>query len=291
MLRPNKVKVAVLYNLVEKPTDNIPLPQDWGKIIKRFRDSYVGHQAGVSHDLFICSSGTALSASSRGLLHGLKYTAIEYKGSGWDIGAYQYCARRLLAYDLVLFLNSQAFIVQDDWLSYFAAAFKKHGPGIYGSSSSFEVAPHIRTSSFAVSPKLLLRYPLQVRSRYDACVFEHSPTNFSLWALSNNVPVYVVMRSGAYKLLESRQSENIFRRGTQDDLLVNDRHTIIYRLSVGDEREQLEKLADGEIKTEFVYLNGLEHLISRYRTLQAMRRVASSLKGWPKSRRLTNSKL
>ncbi len=272
------MNIAVIYNLVEKPTDNIPLPNDWTGIIKRFRDSYVRHQAGVSHDLFICSSGAALSASTMKFLDELDYKTIEYKGNGWDIGAYQYCARHLLAYDLVMLLNSQAFVVQDDWLSYFAVAYKKNGQGVYGASSSFEVAPHIRTSCFAVSPELLLHYPLQVRSRYDACVFEHSPSNFSLWALSQNLPVYVVMRSGAYKLFESRAGGDIFRRGSQSDLLVNDRHTIIYAKSFGEEKLLLERLADGEIKTDFIYLKGIKYLITRFKLLQALMRMASGLK-------------
>lgn len=277
------MKLAVLYNLVEKPTDAPALPENWGYIVRRFIDSYTSHKAGITHDLYICSSGAELSSSSRELLEGLEYHAITYKGLGWDIGAYQYCARRLVSYDLVFFLNSQAFVIQDNWLRYFSAAYENHGPGVYGASSSFEVSPHIRTSSFAVSPSLLLRYPLKVRSRYDACVFEHSPKNFSLWALSKNFPVYVVMRSGAYKLLDSREGGNIFRRGTQEDLLINDRHTLIYRASADHERKRLEWLADGKIPSEFRYLNRFGRVVARHKTLQNARALFSRIKKWPKS--------
>lgn len=272
------MKIAVLYNLVEKPTDNIPLPENWGNIVRRFVYSYSNFEAGFPHDLYVCSSGAPLSLSSRELLQGLNYRSFAYTGGGWDIGAYQYCARFLRSYDLVICLNSQAYIAQDNWLRYFAEAYGNHGPGIYGASSSFEVSPHIRTSSFAFPPKLIGDYPLTVRCRYDACIFEHSPENFSLWALSKNIPVYVVMRTGAYPLLESRRGENIFRRGTQENLLIRDRHSIIFDAADDGERIRLEKLADGEIDVNFVYLGRINHLIARYAVLRRVRAFSSAIK-------------
>lgn len=272
------MKLALLYNVVEKPTDNIPLPENWGDIVRRFVRSYVNFEAGFSHDLYVCSSGAPLSLSSQELLQGLNYRSIVYTGAGWDIGAYQYCARLLRSYDLVVCLNSQAYIAQDNWLKYFAEAYSNHGPGVYGASSSFEVSPHIRTSSFAFSPQLIIDYPLTVRCRYDACVFEHSPRNFSLWARSENMPVYVVMRSGAYELLESRRGKNVFRRGTQEDLLIRDRHSIIYDRAEEGERVHLEKLADGEIEINFVYLNKMDHFVEQYAALRKARLVASTIK-------------
>lgn len=272
------MKIAVLYNLVEKPTDNIPLPENWGDIVERFVNSYLEYDAGLSHDLYVCASGAALSLSSQELLRGLNYGSFVYRGGGWDIGAYQYCARYLQSYDLVLCLNSQAYLSQYNWLKHFAEAYRNYGPGVYGASSSFEVSPHVRTSSFAFSPRLILDYPLTVRCRYDACVFEHSPGNFSLWARSKNLPVYVVMRSGAYELLESRRGKNVFRRGTQEDLLIRDRHAIIYDRAEVAERVHLEKLADGDIEINFSYLNKMDHFVERYAALRKARLVASAIK-------------
>lgn len=274
------MKLALLYNVVEEPTDNIPLPENWGDIVRRFVQSYVNFEAGFSHHLYVCSSGAPLSSSSKKLLQGLNYKSFVYTGGGWDIGAYQYCARFLQSYDLVVCLNTQAYISQDNWLKHFAEAYSNYGPGVYGASSSFEVSPHIRTSSFAFSPRLIIDYPLTVRCRYDACVFEHSPKNFSLWALRNGYAVYVVIRSGAYKLLESRRGKNIFRRGTQEDLLIRDRHSIIYDGAEDSARLQLEKLADGEIGINFVYLSKIDRFISRYAVLMRGRFIVSSIKKW-----------
>lgn len=273
------MKIAVVYNLVEKPTGDIPLPDNWDIVIKRFANSFVNYDSGCSHDLYICSSGGPLSDSSKEIFRNINYKkSITYTGGGWDIGAYQFCAKQLENYDFVICLNSQAYIAYADWLESFKNAFKRHGVGIYGASSSFEVAPHIRTSCIAFSPRLINNYPLKVCCRYDACVFEHSPKNFSLWALKQGLPVMVVMRSGIYSLLESRRKPNIFRHGSQEELLINDRHTAIYNEATSIERELLEKLANGETKKEFHYLNPIRHFVARHAGLEKYQNYIVKLK-------------
>lgn len=272
------MKIAVLYNIVEQATDDIPLPDNWSDIIRRFRDAYLAHPAGVEHDLFLCASGSTLSVRSQQLFEGLQYRALSYFGKGWDIGAYQHCAKLLQDYELVLFLNSQAFVVTDGWLRFFVDAYKAHGPGIYGASSSFEVAPHIRTCAFAATPQLLMRYPLRVRSRYDACVFEHSPTNFAQWAIGRGLPVRVVLRSGSHSLAESRRLPEVFRRGTQKELIINDRHSVIYAQAVTADRQYLERSADGEVSVDFCYQSRLKRLLADHPPLQALWRAISVLR-------------
>lgn len=268
----------MLYNLVEQATGDIPLPDHWKDILKRFRDSYISHPAGVEHDFYICASGASLSRSSKELFGGLNYRELRYKGRGWDIGAYQHCAKQLTMYDLVVFLNSQSFIVIDGWLRYFVEAYSTFGPGVYGASSSFEVAPHIRTSAFAASPQLLIEYPFKTRSRYDACLFEHSPKNFSLWALQQGFPVRVILRRGSLSLAESRQEENIFRRGAQENLIINDRHTLIYSQADVDEKLHLERLADGLIPEDFVFRNRIKCIFMEHPLTIKLRRIINFMR-------------
>jgi hypothetical protein len=275
------MKIAVLYNLTEKPTTTIPLPDNWGLVVRRFAESYAVHTAGYAHDFYICSSGGALSSASKEAFESVKYNSFVYTGGGWDIGAYQYCAKFLLNYDLVVCFNSQAHISSHNWLRYFVEAFETYGVGVYGTSSSFEVAPHIRTSCIAFSPRLIGQYPLKVRCRYDACVFEHSPKNFSLWALNKGLFVGVVSGSGITPLLGSRDGSNIFRRGSQEDLLIKDRHTIIYDKAGPSEREYLGKLADGIIVNDFKFLSRIDHFTARHTPLEKLRTFFS-----PKIKRL-----
>ena len=279
---PLSMKIAVVYNWVEKATDATPMPEGWTGILRRFAESYRTFDAGYEHDLYVCVSGAPLTQHSTTILAGIQFRLLRYDGGGWDIGAYQHTAKQLLNYDFVVCLNSQAHIRKANWLSFFAAAFERFGVGVYGSSSSFEISPHIRTCCIAFTPRLILEYPLEVRCRYDAAVFEHSPRNFSQWALEKGLPVCVVGQSGVDHLAHSRNRPDIFRRGSQAELLIHDRHTIIYSSASPAEKERLEKQADGKLDEPFVFLGPIHHMVVRhplFRTARAVRnRARESLK-------------
>jgi hypothetical protein len=267
------MKIAVVYNWVEKATDAVPMPTGWTDVLRRFAESYRTFDAGYEHDLYICSSGAPLNQESTAVLAGIKFSVLRYDGGGWDIGAYQDAAKHLLNYDFVVCLNSQAHIVKANWLSFFAGAFERFGVGVYGASSSFEISPHIRTCCIAFTPRLILEYPLAVVCRYDAVVFEHSPKNFSQWALEKGLPVCVVGQSGVDALADSRIRPNIFRRGSQAELLINDRHTIIYNNALPAEKDRLEKQADGKLDEPFVFLSPIRHMMVRHPLFRQARAV------------------
>lgn len=271
------MKIAVVYNWVEKSTDAVPLPEGWNDILKRFVQSYSAFDAGYAHDLYICASGASLSESSKNILGETHFDVLRYNGGGWDIGAYQGAAKHLMKYDFMVCLNSQAHIHKANWLRYFAAAFEQFGAGVYGASSSFEISPHIRTCCIAFTPALIQEYPLDIRCRYDAVVFEHSPKNFSRWALEKGYSVYVVYQSGVDPLRESRNRGDIFRRGSQEELLVHDRHTILYDSASSAEKEHLARQADGKLDEPFSFLGPIRHFLVRHplaRKARAVRNLA-----------------
>jgi len=272
------MKIAVVYNWVEKATDAIPLPEGWTDVLRRFVESYRAFDAGYAHDLYICASGAPLTQCSTGILAATQFRALRYNGGGWDIGAYQHAAKHLLDYDFVVCLNSQAHIRQANWLRRFAEAFERFGVGVYGASSSFQGSPHIRTCCIAFTPRLILDYPLTVRCRYDACVFEHSPKGFSVWALAKGLPVCVVTRSGVEQLAESRNRPDIFRRGSQGDLLIHDRHTLVYNSASPAEKERLERQADGKLDEPFMFLGPIHHMVVRYPLLEKTRGLALAVR-------------
>jgi hypothetical protein len=267
------MKIAVVYNWVEKATDAAPLPQGWTDILRRFVESYRAFYAGYAHDLYICVSGASLTQHSMAILAGTHFKALRYNGGGWDIGAYQHAAKHLLDYDFVICLNSQAHVIKANWLLFFAQAFEKFGVGVYGASSSFETFPHIRTCCIAFPPRLILEYPLDARCRYDAELFEHSPRGFSPWAIEKGLPVCVVTQSGVDQLAESRNRPNIFRRGSQGELLIHDRHTIIYSSASPAEKEQLERKADGKLDEPFRFKGPIRHMLRRQPLLRKARAV------------------
>jgi hypothetical protein len=267
------MKIAVVYNWVEKATDAAPLPQGWTDILRRFVESYRVFNAGYAHDLYICVSGASLSQHSMAILAGTQFRVLRYNGGGWDIGAYQHAAKHLLDYDFVICLNSQAHIVKANWLLFFVQAFEKFGVGVYGASSSFETFPHIRTCCIAFPPRLILEYPLDARCRYDAELFEHSPKGFCPWAIEKGLPVCVVTQSGVDQLADSRNRPNVFRRGSQGELLIHDRHTIIYSSASPAEKEQLERKADGKIDEPFRFKGPIRHMLRRQPLLRKARAV------------------
>jgi hypothetical protein len=272
------MKIAVVYNWVEKATDAIPLPAGWTDILRRFVESYRAFDAGYAHDLYVCASGAPLTRYSAEILSGSQFRVLRYDGGGWDIGAYQQAARNLLRYDFVVCLNSQAHIRQANWLRHFAEAFERFGIGVYGASSSFQVSPHIRTCCIAFTPHLILDYPLDVRCRYEACVFEHSPQSFSLWALKKGLPVCAVTRSGVDQLAESRNRSDIFRRGNQGNLLIHDRHTIVYGNASPAEKERLERQADGKLQEPFMFLGPIQHMVARHPLLRKTHGLAVAVR-------------
>jgi hypothetical protein len=272
------MKIAVVYNWVERATDDIPLPENWIDILKRFVGSYRAFDAGYAHDLYICASGAPLTRDSTEILSGTRFGVLRYNGGGWDIGAFQHAAKHLSHYDFVVCLNSQAHIRHAGWLRHFAEAFERFGVGVYGASSSFQVSPHIRTCCIAFTPRLILEYPLEIRCRYDACVFEHSPKGFSLWALEQGLPVCVVTRSGVDPLAESRKRPDIFRRGSQGDLLIHDRHTILYDSASPAARERLEEQADGKLDEPFLFLGPIHHMLVRNPLLKKTHSLAVAVR-------------
>jgi hypothetical protein len=263
------MKTAVLYNLVERPTSKKnPLPKNWPEIIKRFKNSYLEFKSGFDHDLIICTSGSEMTEGSKEIFRNIRYQTFAYYGRGWDVGAYQYAATKLKGYQKVLFLNSEAHVCSDDWLGKFSAAWEQHGSGVYGSSSSFEIAPHIRTCAMMTSPTLVLKYPYRIRSRYDAGLFENSPKNFSLWAAFSGIPVYVVLKNSSPSLFRSRCQAGVFRSEEQQELIIQDRHSLLFKSASQEQKLESSRRASGESRRCFEYVSSWKRpLLPLYESL------------------------
>lgn len=241
----SKSRIAVLYNLVQRPSSAEPLPANWGEIINRFYQSYLSCDAGIAHDLIlVITNPNKPDVSYRDRFSNLRHDVIHYTGNGWDIGAYQDAAQYLTDYDVVMCLNSQAFPVKENWLLSFYREFSRYGTGVFGACSSFQIYPHIRTASIVTTPELLNSYPLRVRSRQEGCIFEHSSHNFSLWALGLGIPVGTVSTHGFTSLQDSRCLPNVFRKGDQSALLVEDRHTLHFKALSASEKGHYTHMTD-----------------------------------------------
>ncbi len=238
------MKIAVLYvRVLVRADPKAPMHFPYEKAHERFLATYKQFRPKIPHDLIVVNCG---SHDDYTPFDDVVDRYFYYDGFGWDCGTYQAIVPSL-EYDLVLCLNTISYFWRDNWLEPFVAAFDKHGKGVYGATGSYESHPHLRTPSIAVSPKLLREYPLLVTSRKSCIQFESGPTNFTLWAESAGYPTMMVAADGVYSKADWRKPENVFRKGSQHNCLIWDRHTLLWQEADDGLKARLTKAADGEL--------------------------------------------
>lgn len=237
------VKTTVLYTRVLGKSDaSAPDPAYYEPFCQRFKRTYLNCQPTVEHELVICNCGIKQGAND--FFYGIAQREIYYTGPGWDIGAYQHAAR-VLDTELLVCLAAPVYFWTKGWLERIVAAAKAHGPGLYGAMASNQNHPHLRTGAIAATPKILRDYPKTAASHMDCCQIESCPGNLTDWAARKNYAVLMVAATGEFGPKQWRTPENIFRRGTQENCLIWDRHCDIYMAADWPTRQYLERQANG----------------------------------------------
>lgn len=207
------MRMAVLYLKIVQRTEVFPIvtPYDVGH--RRFFDAYRKFKPGIPHDLIVVRCGGTEGATD---FDAIATHYLRFDGWGSDCGAYQ-AVVRVLDYDFILCLNTLAYPCRYNWLEAFVEAFKTHGKGIYGSSGSYEVQPHLRTPCIGFHPDVLREYPFTITNRGDSYVFEAGPNSVTSWAERTGYSTIMVAPDGQYKKLDWRKPGNVFRRGDQSN--------------------------------------------------------------------------
>ena len=107
--------------------------------VRRFLESYLGHPAGLDHDLTVVFKGFPdrdSLARAQALFAGVPINAVEVDDLGFDVGAYVKAAKRVLNRRL-LFLNTFSQILADNWLEHFARALDRPEVGVVGATGSW----------------------------------------------------------------------------------------------------------------------------------------------------------
>ncbi len=108
--------------------------------VRRFVDSYRAHPAGLEHDLHVIfkgfSSTTSLGAA-QALFTDLPFHSIELEDKGYDIASY-FAAAALVTNPRLIFFNTFAELLADDWLKKFADALDQPGVGLVGATGSWQ---------------------------------------------------------------------------------------------------------------------------------------------------------
>lgn len=230
------MKICLLYTRVIKnhdPNWKAPLPYDQSAV--RFLQSYLQHRPKIPHELIVANCG----GEGDSMFDQVAIRFYRDDGGGYDCGTYQAIGSKLDC-DFVLGLNSHCHFWRDGWLEQFAEAFSVFGKNtIYGASGSYERNRHIRTPAIAFTPEIMSQYPQRVNDRKGAEEFEQ---NFTIWAESKGYMAIVVATDGNYTLSRIKAIKAGFRRGDQSNMLIKDRHVLVYDSATPEMKAHLESV-------------------------------------------------
>lgn len=208
---------------------------------ERFITTYRACPAEADHELVVVFTNG--EPKNLKMYDGIKARFLFYSGPRWCTGVHQWAAHRIDA-DFAVFSSARTHFYRRGWLKRLVFEREKHGDGFFGTTSSYEAKPHLRTNFYALNPEAMRAYPHPLETREDTWRFESGDHNVSRRFHDEGKPSLLVTWDGAYPSDQWRTPPAIFRRGDQSNLLVHDRHTDIYAMADDDTRRRLEQLSD-----------------------------------------------
>lgn len=225
----------------------------------RFISSYAAHPPGYSHRTIVVFNGGDPSEFDLRLISNLQNSCyIVRDNSGLDLGGF-FDASLKSDRTICIYCGSNVHFWKSGWMARMVEAWKKHGPGLYGASASYEVSPHLNTTGFWCSPTLMNSYPYEVATKHDRYDFEHGLSNRSMntglpdthqcmtfWrrCFKQGLPVLLVTWDGEYSWWYWRKPPNIFRRGDQSNMLLWWKHTDLWAQQTEDVKTLWSKSTD-----------------------------------------------
>lgn len=205
-------------------------------LAERFVSSYGANPPDYEHSTIVVSNGG--KPSGRAVCQCSKLSRarfIEHDDSGMDIGGYQLAARGT-ACDIMVFFGGSSYFRKPGWLKRMVQAFEIHGDALYGccgnqgdfrltQNGTERVWPHIRTTGFWCTPKLVSQHPMRVTKNEQRYPYEHGPRGLTTWVLATGRKAWVVGWDDMKQVHECDSMPGTFHNGTQHNLLVGDRLT------------------------------------------------------------------
>lgn len=190
-----------------------------------FLESYHQFPPDYPHSTTIVCNGARVTSETTALFGSLpEVKFLEHDNSGYDIGGFIAASKQSVA-ELIVCLGSSSCFFRSGWLNRMVEARIKHGPGVYGSSTSFQEMPHINTTGFWCDPIFLASYPWPVISQADRYSFEQNKPqpNRPFWKFVHSLGkrALLVTWCGEYEWWDWRKPANIFRMGDQSNMLVH----------------------------------------------------------------------
>jgi hypothetical protein len=217
---------------------------------KRFAETYLKFPGEYPHRLWVICNGGLPNASVRIVFRNIPCVFTEWEDSGWDIGAYIAATNSIAEFkiccDFVMCCGGDTYFKRSGWLKRMVEVWQKYGPGLYGSSATYEQRPHIQTTTFCCPPELIQSYPYPVVTREDRYNFEWGRNSILARAERRGMPCLLVTWDGEWTKDKWRKPPNIFRRGDQSNLLAHYRATYEYDHATPEQKIYLEDHANGK---------------------------------------------
>lgn len=183
----------------------------------------------------------------------VKVEFFRYDGKGYDIGAHQHFAFQA-GNAFCVNVSTRVYFHREGWLKKMLESRDYFGPGLFGTAVSREVGYkvsfdrlriHFRTHCYGIEASELRDYPLLINTRERGFMLEHGACDnpegtFLEWCSRRpQNAIACVFWDGAWRPNEWFDRPNQFRMGDQSNLLVFDKHTLIFEKETKEEREFL----------------------------------------------------
>lgn len=216
------MKIATVYNY---PTANFG-PQH-ARLAERFVTTYRANPPLMDHMMVVVSNGgppNGQAISQFSFIENTKF--LQRENVGMDIGSYQFAAQTVIC-DMMVFFGGSTYFRGPGWLKRMVEVYEKLGSGLYGCTGNqgdrrFNVWPHVRTTAFWCSPKLINEHPFRVNDNSERYPYEHGERCLTSYALARNLPVYIVGWNEIRALPECDSMPGGYHNGTQHNLMVGD---------------------------------------------------------------------
>lgn len=216
------MKICVVYNY---PSANFGPAH--ARLAERFVTTYRENPPLMDHMMIVVSNGgppNGQAVSQFSFIEGTKFLSRE--NVGMDIGSYQFAAQRVIC-DLMVFFGGGTYFRGPGWLRRMVEVYEKLGPGLFGCTGNqgdrrVNVWPHVRTTAFWCSPKLINEHPFRVTDNSQRYNWEHGEQCITSYALSKSKPVYIVGFNGIRPLHDCDSLPGGYHNNLQEDLMVGD---------------------------------------------------------------------
>jgi len=204
-------------------------PKHWD-LATRFVETYNQFPPGCEHDCVIVLNGGKVTFEIRCLFSSLpKVHFLERDDSAWDIGGYQHASLNF-ASEMMVFFGGSTYFLRGGWLARMKQAFEANGEAIYGATVNrgdlgVKVYPHIRTTGFWLSSKLMNAYPWKITRMDQRYPFEHGPDSITAWVTRQGHRAWLVTWKHQFLGAQWDVPFQQLYRGQQEALLVGDRLT------------------------------------------------------------------